>query len=125
MTAKRGTAVGGGLFSVKDFSIGMFEYYTPDILNILYAEAKCKWRLGDGLRVNLGAHFTDQRSVGDHLLTGSFVDTQAWGLRAEIPASRKKDVRSSCLRIQHAHLRIDRPCTQVGPGLRGAGDPGR
>jgi hypothetical protein len=84
VTAKRGVATMGGLFSVKDFSFGAVEYYISDILNILYGEAKYKYRLADGLRVNLAAQFTDQRSVGDHLLTGSFFDTQAWGLRADV-----------------------------------------
>ena len=84
VTAKRGVATMGGLFSLKEFSFGAMEYYTPDILNILYAEAKYKYRLADGLRVKLAAQFTDQRSVGDHLLTGSFFDTQAWGLSADV-----------------------------------------
>ena len=37
---ERGTGVGGGRFTYGPSSIGAIEYYTPDILNIFYADAK-------------------------------------------------------------------------------------
>jgi len=87
-SVERGTAVGGALFSFKDFSIGAINYFTPDIINIFYSEAKYLWHPVDGLGVHFAVQYTSQRSVGDNLLTGSSfnvhtlggrIDTSYWG----------------------------------------------
>ncbi len=50
-SVERGTAVAVALFSFKDFSVGAINFYTPDIINIFYSEAKYRWRPVDGLGV--------------------------------------------------------------------------
>jgi hypothetical protein len=36
-TSSHGTAIGGVRYLHNEFSVGLFEYYTPDVLNIVYA----------------------------------------------------------------------------------------
>ena len=55
----------------KGLSIGAIDYFVPDVINIAYAEVGYVWSLRPGLSLTLGAQFTDQRSVGDDLLTGT------------------------------------------------------
>ncbi len=60
--------------------IGAIGSYIPDILSTIYSELDTRWSSGAwGFR--LGAQFTDQRSVGDNLLTGASFDTQSFGIR--------------------------------------------
>jgi hypothetical protein len=80
----RGTAMAGGRFTCGPSSIGAIEYYTPDILNIFYAEAKHVWKVTDDLGFYFGAQFTHQQSAGDNLLTGSSFYTYQGGLLAEV-----------------------------------------
>lgn len=68
----------------RGLSIGVVNHVVPNVLNILYAEADYVWRPASDLTVALGAQFTDQRSVGDDRLTGSFFATQVGGARAEV-----------------------------------------
>lgn len=65
----------------KGVSIGAINYYVPDVINIAYAETEYVWRVGSDVTLTFGAQFTDQRSVGDNLLTGSAFDTQVGGAR--------------------------------------------
>jgi hypothetical protein len=65
--------------SRQGFSIGAINYFVKDVINIAYAEADYVWRVGPDLTLTLGAQFTDQRSAGDDLLTGSAFDTQVGG----------------------------------------------
>jgi hypothetical protein len=69
-SAERGTALAGALFSFGDFSIGAINYFTPDIIDIFYSEAKYRWHPVDGLGVLFTVQYTPQWSVGDDLLTG-------------------------------------------------------
>ena len=63
--------------------VGAIASYVPDVLATIYSELDTRWSSGDwGFR--LGAQFTDQRSVGDHLLTGSSFNTQSFGARMAI-----------------------------------------
>ncbi len=64
------------------FSLGFIDHYVPDVLNIFYAEADWNLDLGDELGVRLGLQLTDQRSVGEDLLTGEAFDTRTVGARA-------------------------------------------
>ena len=66
----RGVALGGALFSLGRFSVGAIDYYSEDVLNIGYAEAKYTWPVTQKLGLLFAAQFTDQRSVGDDLLQG-------------------------------------------------------
>lgn len=80
--AKRGVVMGGGLFSYGNFSIGAINYYSDDIINIFYGEAKYTWKLSDVLGLNFAAQFTNQTNVGSDLLTGSSFNVNQFGLRA-------------------------------------------
>jgi hypothetical protein len=81
---KRGVTLGGALFSYGRFSIGAIDYYSDDIINIGYAEAKYTLPVTDRLGVLLATQFTDQRSVGSDLLTGSSFETHQWGVKTGI-----------------------------------------
>ncbi len=81
---ERGTAAAGGRFTYGPSSIGAIEYYTPDILNIFYAEAKHVWKVTDDLGFYFGAQFTHQQSLGDNLLTGNSFYGYQVGLLGEV-----------------------------------------
>jgi outer membrane OprD family porin len=78
----RGVGVLGALFSYRGFSIGGFDYYSSDIINIAYGEVKYVATLAGGLGVLFSAQFTEQRSVGDNLLMGFPFSTNQLGLKA-------------------------------------------
>ena len=60
--------------------VGAIASVVPDLLSTVYSEFDTTWNIGEwGFRV--GAQFTDQRSLGDDLLTGSRFDTQSGGMR--------------------------------------------
>jgi hypothetical protein len=77
-------AVAGGIYAVGDLSVGAIEYYSPDIINIAYTEAKDAVALTDRLRLKLAAQYSNQRSVGDNLLTGHEFSTEQFGVKAEL-----------------------------------------
>ena len=65
------------------FWAGALASVVPDVLSTVYSELDKYWEIGEwGLRA--GAQFTDQRSVGDDLLTGSSFDTQSGGMRLAV-----------------------------------------
>jgi hypothetical protein len=80
--ARRMVFGGIGFLPSEKLSFGAIDYFVRDTLNILYAEASWTRDLTDELGVRFGAQFTDQRSVGDDLLTGSSFDTRVFGGRA-------------------------------------------
>jgi hypothetical protein len=81
--AQRGVALAGALFSHGGFSIGAIDYYCNDIINIGYAETRYALRQGEGVGAHFAAQFTDQRSVGDNLLTGSSFSTNQVGVEMD------------------------------------------
>jgi hypothetical protein len=81
----RGVFTAGAVYQKGDFSIGAIDYYCPDIINIAYAEAKTGIPVGEDWRPKLALQFTDQRSVGDDLLTGEGFSAQQIGVKAELP----------------------------------------
>jgi hypothetical protein len=83
-SVERGTALVGALFSFKDFSVGAINYFTPDIINIFYSEAKYLWHPFDGLGVHFAVQYTSQRSVGNDLLTGSSFNVHTLGGKIEM-----------------------------------------
>jgi hypothetical protein len=80
---KRGVFVGGGMVSYKGLSFGAIDYYSDDIINIFYTEGSYKLPVTDRLGILVSAQFTDQRSVGDDLLTGSSFNTNQFGIKAD------------------------------------------
>lgn len=82
---ERGVFTAGGLYQKGDFSFGAIDYYSPDIINIGYAEAKLALPIGEDWKPRLALQFTDQRSVGDDLLQDESFSTQQFGIKAELP----------------------------------------
>jgi hypothetical protein len=80
----RGVGVFGGLFSYGKFSLGAINYFSNDIINIFYTEAKYSFAITKDLGVLLAAQFSDQHSVGRELLKGrSFTSSQV-GLKGDV-----------------------------------------
>ena len=80
----RGVFTGGGNFSYRGFNFGAIDYYSSDIINIFYTETSYKLAVTDRLGVLFAAQFTDQRSVGDNLLTGNAFSTNQFGIKTDI-----------------------------------------
>lgn len=85
-TVDRGVFTAGGLWQKGDFSIGAIDYYSPDIINIAYLEAKLEVPVCNDWKLNFATQYADQRSVGDNLLTGSDFSSRQFGLKAELAA---------------------------------------
>ncbi len=87
---KRGLWMGGVRWHgplLGEGTVGAINLYTPDLFNTFYAVADRTWSLTDEISLRADLHFTDQRSVGDDLLTGSDFDTRQ--LAAALAASFK------------------------------------
>ncbi len=80
-TVERGVYVAGANFKQKDFSLGAINYYSDDIINIFYTEAKY---FLTPKKLSLSAQFSDQQSNGDDLLTGTAFSTHQWGVKADL-----------------------------------------
>jgi len=83
-SVERGVVVAGANYKQKDFSFGMIDYYSDDIINIFYAEGKYTRNITDRLGFLLAAQYSDQRSTGDKLLTVSSFDTNQVGIKGEM-----------------------------------------
>ena len=81
---ERGVSAGGANYSRGNLSIGAVDYYSNDIINIFYTEAKYDIPLSGGKKLKLGAQYSDQQSTGDELLTGTDFSTSQWGVKAEL-----------------------------------------
>ena len=81
--AKRGVAVLGARYSIGGFSLGAIDYYSDDIINIGYAETSYTLDLTKDLGVRFSGQYTDQRSTGRNLLTGSSFSTCQGGVKAD------------------------------------------
>jgi hypothetical protein len=84
----RGVAVAGLNYSQGPFSIGAIDYYSDDIINIFYTEAKGVFKLTKELGLMFSAQYTDQRSVGSDYLKGYDFDTNQFGIKGEISYRR-------------------------------------
>jgi hypothetical protein len=82
---ERGVYTAGGNYQKGDFSIGAIDYYSPDIINIGYAEAKLAFPISDDWQPRFAAQFIDQRSVGDDLLQDDDFSARQFGFKAELP----------------------------------------
>jgi len=81
---ERGVYAGGANYKRGDFSIGAVNYYSDDIINIFYTEAKYDIPLSDAMKLKLAAQYSAQDSTGDELLTGGDFSTSQYGIKAEL-----------------------------------------
>lgn len=79
---ERGVYAAGVTFKQNDLSLGVFNYYSNDIINIFYSEAKYAFPLTDEYKLQLSAQYINQRSTGDDLLQGEFATGQG-GVKAD------------------------------------------
>jgi hypothetical protein len=84
----RGVALAGLLYTQGPFSIGAIDYYSDDIINIFYTEAKGVFRLTKELGLLVAAQYTDQRSVGSDQLKGFGFTTHQFGIKGEMSFQR-------------------------------------
>lgn len=84
----RGVSALGGIFKYGDFSLGAIDYYSEDIINIAYIEAKHAIPLPSDLVLKLSAQYSDQQSVGDDLLKGDDFSTDQYGVKADLVMGR-------------------------------------
>jgi len=94
-TEDHGTAMTEVLFSAFGASIGLAEYYTPDTLNIFYAEATYTPNLTGKWDVKLSAQGTDERTLTSRAILGSTVLGREYAMRATL--SRDNAVASLAL----------------------------
>ena len=66
------------------WGLGLMEYYSPDIINIAYAEVSYVIPVAEARRVNLSSQYTSEHSVGQDLLTGKSFSADQLGLKAEL-----------------------------------------
>jgi hypothetical protein len=69
-----------------DFSLGAFNYYSDDIINIFYSETKYALAPGDVCKLQFSAQYSNQRSTGDDLLIGKSFATGQGGLKVDLGA---------------------------------------
>jgi hypothetical protein len=81
---ERGVYVAGANYTAGGFSVGGIDYYSADIINIVYSEIKYAIPLARRVTLRFGAQFVDQHSTGDDLLTGKPFATEQYGLKAEV-----------------------------------------
>jgi len=79
----RGVFLAGANYTDGDFSLGAIDYFSDDIINIFYTEAKYTMPLSAGTKLALGAQYTNQHSTGSELLTGSRFSAHQGGVKGE------------------------------------------
>jgi len=80
----RGVYLGGANYARGAFSLGAIGYHSEDIINIFYTEAKVALPSSGSPKLSFAGQFTDQRSTGGDLLTGSSFSTNQWGIKADL-----------------------------------------
>lgn len=83
---KRGVYAAGLNWTKGDVSIGAINYWSSNVINIFYTEAKYGLPIGGGAKLKFAAQYSDQQSVGDNRLTGSDFEAHQWGVKAELAA---------------------------------------
>ena len=81
---QRGVSVASANFSYRGFQLGAVDYHSQDIINIAYGETRYLVNVTEDLGLLFAGQFTDQRSTGAELLTGSFFHTTQFGLMSSI-----------------------------------------
>ncbi len=79
----RGVFAAGANYKQKDLSFGAVNYYCNDVINIFYAEGKYSRSVTDRIGLMIAAQYTDQRSAGSNLLTGSSFFSNQVGIKGE------------------------------------------
>lgn len=79
----RGVGVAGALVTAGGLSAGAIDYYSSDIVNIAYGEAKYTAPLPAGSEGALALQYADERNVGGNLLTGAPFSTNLVGVKIE------------------------------------------
>ena len=86
---KRGTFTGGARYKASDvLSFDAFDVYTPDIINIFYAETVARFKTEKGVGLRVAGQFIHQEGVGDDLLKGSAGSTHALGVKVDVSYSK-------------------------------------
>ena len=83
-TVNRGVYVAGANFTQKDYSLGAINYYSQDIIDIFYTEAKYALALGRGTKLKVAAQYANQTSTGNDYLTGDEFSAHQWGLKGDL-----------------------------------------
>jgi hypothetical protein len=83
----RGVSVAGAVYTHRDLYLGALEYYSSDIINIAYLEAKDAFALSDHLRLQVAAQYSDEHSVGEDLLMSHPFSANQLGFKAELAFS--------------------------------------
>lgn len=83
---KRGVYSAGLNYTRGELSVGGINYWSSNVINIFYTEAKYAIPISPNAKLKFAGQFSDQRSVGDDTLTGSDFSVQAWGVKAELAA---------------------------------------
>lgn len=85
---ERGVYAAGAIvehrLSSGELSFGALNYYSPDILNIFYTEAKYTFPVRDSVFLQLAGQYIGQRSTGDDLQFGRPYSADQYGLKAEL-----------------------------------------
>ena len=81
---ERGVYAGGANYRNDNLSIGAVNYYSSDIINIFYTEARYEILLSEHYKLKLAGQYSAQKSTGDNLLTGSSFSTSQIGVKAEL-----------------------------------------
>ena len=80
---ERGVAVAGGTFTSGKFSLGAVNYYSNNIINIVYSETKYSFPITKGLGALMAFQVADQRSVGTEFKGRSFATNQV-GVKGDV-----------------------------------------
>ena len=83
VSPKRGVGMAGGLFTFGKFSLGAFNYYSQDVINIFYTESRYSFPITEKFGALFAFQFTDQCSMGSDLLQGKFSTNQV-GVKGEV-----------------------------------------
>lgn len=81
---ERGVYALGANFKSGEFSFGAIDYYSNDIINIFYSEARYGIPLAEKLKLQFALQYSDQTSTGDELLRGTDFSSDQWGAKAEL-----------------------------------------
>lgn len=81
---ERGVYSAGANYQKGDWSLGAIDYYSDDIINIVYGEARYTMPLADERQFRLAAQYTSQQAVGDNLLQGNDFTAEQFGVKAEV-----------------------------------------
>lgn len=81
---ERGVYALGANFKLGDFQIGAIDYYSDDIINIFYTEARYAIPLAEKVKLQMALQYSDQSSTGDELLRGTDFSSDQWGAKVEL-----------------------------------------